>query len=228
MDSAIVSLLTAYRKAKIRVFITRTFGARPPRNKAFRAMFNPLFPAGHGGWRSCASSSYNRRTRALRSKPIRGHADYTCMEIYPWRCWPGGVLRGVFGFSAFVNVVKIDPSLDVVASTKTIALFFTLQFFAGCVSPSMFFDKRIPSQDLIFGRLLAPFKTPVEQFFVRSAFESSLCQLIEIDFPKAAETRIEATRIGKTKIVPIWQKSLRIQPDLVEQAREKTIPSVLM
>ena len=96
----------------------------------------------------------------------------------------------------------------------------SLQVSAAAVSPATFSEKCIPDFDLLLTRVPAILEAPIENFLVCSAFECALRQLVVIDPEETRATRVENIgRIDSDEVIR-WQFACRVQPDLIEHARE--------
>lgn len=68
--------------------------------------------------------------------------------------------------ATFVDIVVIDPSLDVGAIGEATDAFFFFEFGAACVAPAAFNDEIVPELDFLVGRSAELLKTPFQNFFV--------------------------------------------------------------
>ena len=120
--------------------------------------------------------------------------------------------------------MKIDPGLDILAVTPALSFLRRLQLVASGIAPTAFGEKGIPDLHLLLARSPAPGKAPFEDFLVRPALQGPLRELVIIDPQKSGAARIESGWLIDSDKVIGWQLSRRMEPNLVQHAREINQP----
>jgi hypothetical protein len=97
---------------------------------------------------------------------------------------------------------------------------FALCKFGVAKSRQQFRSESVPNHYVAFIRLPAALKTPLKDFFVGSALEEALAKIVIVDAQKIATSAIKRPRRAEVLVIILVQLAPRVQPNLVQHARE--------